>query len=302
MENLTKKCSNGEMCVNLLGVNAELLLCEFSPEKNGKYGVDSKCKACRRKYANDKYRNDLEYADRQRRYKREKYANDFEYAKKEREDDRNKYRDDKVWSDKIKKSKRDRYQNDLNWAKKERGRVNKKNRLDRYLCIQHYGLKCQCPGCNEDRYECLTIDHINGYDKNSGEPRAGNPLYRWIIKNNFPEGFQTLCSNCNQTKSASGCPHLINTNPKDKWNRGIKIKCLNAYGGCKCVHCGECKIEFLTLDHVFGGGKKDKRENKISNIYSYLRKLNYPNKDRYQVLCFNCNEIKRKLEILKIDD
>ncbi len=34
-------------------------------------------------------------------------------------------------------------------------------------------------------------------------------LYRWIIKNNFPEEFQILCFNCNSGRHINGgiCPH-----------------------------------------------------------------------------------------------
>ena len=32
-------------------------------------------------------------------------------------------------------------------------------------------------------------------------------MYRWLEKNGFPSGFQTLCHNCNWAKSRGGCPH-----------------------------------------------------------------------------------------------
>ena len=33
-------------------------------------------------------------------------------------------------------------------------------------------------------------------------------LLKWIIKNNFPKGFQILCHNCNSAKAVYGkCPH-----------------------------------------------------------------------------------------------
>ena len=55
-------------------------------------------------------------------------------------------------------------------------------------------------------FENDTVDHVNGYK--SG-PRAGLPLYQWLISNNYPEGFQILCSNCNQGKRRNHnvCPH-----------------------------------------------------------------------------------------------
>jgi len=34
-------------------------------------------------------------------------------------------------------------------------------------------------------------------------------FYRWLVENDFPEGFQILCHNCNFAKSHNpgGCPH-----------------------------------------------------------------------------------------------
>ena len=60
------------------------------------------------------------------------------------------------------------------------------------------------------------------------------------------------------------------------------------YGG-KCVCCGEARIEFLSVDHVNGGGEKQKRELGIgSDMYSWLIRNNFP-EEGYRVLCFNCN-------------
>ena len=38
--------------------------------------------------------------------------------------------------------------------------------------------------------------------------RNGHPLNQWLVTNNFPKGFQILCSNCNFAKGVLGkCPH-----------------------------------------------------------------------------------------------
>lgn len=69
----------------------------------------------------------------------------------------------------------------------------------------------------------------------------------------------------------------------------VKRQTIEAYGGkCKC--CGEELLEFLTMDHIRGGGNKHRREVKKTGMsfYRFLRKEGYPKKD-YRVLCFNCN-------------
>ncbi len=72
--------------------------------------------------------------------------------------------------------------------------------------FDHYGWKCKC--CGETASVFLTIDHINndGADHRRKIGR-GDALYYWLIKNNFPEGFQTLCRNCNWAKRFDVCPH-----------------------------------------------------------------------------------------------
>jgi hypothetical protein len=76
--------------------------------------------------------------------------------------------------------------------------------------FEHYGWKCVC--CGETIRAFLSIDHINndGYlDKNpNGDKKSGKELYLLVIKQNFPDKYQTLCMNCNWGKKACGiCPH-----------------------------------------------------------------------------------------------
>jgi len=81
----------------------------------------------------------------------------------------------------------------------------------------------------------------------------------------------------------------ISRNNKIK-RREAKLKIVRAYGN-KCSCCGEEKLEFLTLDHINGGGKKERKKMGNSNdalgLYLHLIKNDYPK--GYQILCFNCN-------------
>jgi len=77
--------------------------------------------------------------------------------------------------------------------------------------LQHYTkgeMKCAC--CGESKVEFLSIDHIheNGAEHRRNDPSARHGLYNWLITNEYPEGFQVLCMNCNMAKSIYGvCPH-----------------------------------------------------------------------------------------------
>lgn len=64
---------------------------------------------------------------------------------------------------------------------------------------------------------------------------------------------------------------------------------IREYGGaCKC--CGESEVKFLAIDHVFNDGNLHRKEIGASGsrVYYWLKKNGYP-KDRFQLLCHNCN-------------
>ena len=70
--------------------------------------------------------------------------------------------------------------------------------------------------------------------------------------------------------------------------REIRLEVLRAYGGDnpKCDCCGESIIEFLSIDHIDGGGRQHRQQIKKS-IYIWLKQNDFP--DGYRVLCHNCN-------------
>lgn len=71
----------------------------------------------------------------------------------------------------------------------------------------------------------------------------------------------------------------------------------------KCAKCGFDNIKALCIDHINGDGAKHrtdiqlekKQKEPVSGVrlYDYLKKNNYPNNPPLQVLCQNCNMIKR---------
>lgn len=76
-------------------------------------------------------------------------------------------------------------------------------------------------------------------------------------------------------------------------NKDLKIDTLKAYGGVRCAVCGYDKdYRALDIDHIYGGGNKDRAKTGINGgikFYSILRKGGFPDKDKYRVLCRNCN-------------
>ena len=90
----------------------------------------------------------------------------------------------------------------------------------RLKVLQHYSkvlsnsdIPC-CRCCGENSYtEFLDVDHIAGKKQMDSIPelvklgysstKSGGGLHRWLIDNNYPDGFQILCKNCNGAKSKS---------------------------------------------------------------------------------------------------
>lgn len=83
--------------------------------------------------------------------------------------------------------------------------------------------------------------------------------------------------------------------------RDIKLKYLVLSFYCKgephCICCGEKTLEFLSIDHINGGGRRHRDELKKmigykgnSALYRWLRDTKFP--EGFQVLCMNCNWVK----------
>ena len=82
-----------------------------------------------------------------------------------------------------------------------------------------------------------------------------------------------------------------NNEIKRKATRNLRITVLTHYsnGKLECLCCGVKHVEFLTIDHINGGGTKHRKEIGVggSSIYQWLKNNNYPK--GFQTLCFNCN-------------
>lgn len=56
----------------------------------------------------------------------------------------------------------------------------------------------------------------------------------------------------------------------------------------KCACCGEEKIEFLSIDHINGGGHKHRKSIGGQKIDQWLLQQGFP--DGFRILCHNCNQ------------
>ena len=74
----------------------------------------------------------------------------------------------------------------------------------------------------------------------------------------------------------------------------IKHEVFMHYGGYTCKCCGEKEKEFLTIDHIDGGGNQHRKAmgGRGTYIYNWIRKNDFPS--MFQVLCYNCNLAKAR--------
>lgn len=98
----------------------------------------------------------------------------------------------------------------------------KRARIKETVFAAYGGYKCVC--CGETEKLFLTIDHIGNDGANHRRKligkrySAGYHTYIWLVKNNFPQGFQVLCMNCNHGKRMNNgiCPHQVRRNDQSK--------------------------------------------------------------------------------------
>lgn len=164
------------------------------------------------------------------------------------------------------------------------------HRVLRDAVLNHYGYECQLCGFSDER--ALQIDHINNdgaADRRrlTGGNRGGSEaVYYYLRDHGWPEGYQTLCANCNAIKRDS----LIVR--RSFSNRIVRDEALNQYGDF-CAWCKFSDERALQIDHIGNNGAVERRASSRGSgkFYRWLRARGWPH--GYQTLCVNCNAIKQ---------
>lgn len=78
---------------------------------------------------------------------------------------------------------------------------------------------------------------------------------------------------------------------QNSYKRAQRKKVYDHYGAM-CVCCGETKFEFLSMDHINGGGTQHRIKTGLRGaaMIGWIIRNGYP--DDFQVLCHNCNQAK----------
>lgn len=73
--------------------------------------------------------------------------------------------------------------------------------------------------------------------------------------------------------------------------RRLRVEIIQLLGG-KCKECGFSDGRALQIDHIFGGGNKELLNGRRGGLMYYYKVLR-DQTGQYQLLCANCNWIKR---------
>lgn len=76
-----------------------------------------------------------------------------------------------------------------------------------------------------------------------------------------------------------------------QWTLALKLEVFGHYSGGEpeCRHCGNVRMDALTIDHVAQNGADERRggQGRGKGLWSNLRRRGFP--EGYRVLCYNCN-------------
>ena len=78
----------------------------------------------------------------------------------------------------------------------------------------------------------------------------------------------------------------------DKYNHSLRQKVVDCLGG-KCIKCGFNDIRALQIDHINGGGYQEMKNLSAKQRYKLVLQSTQNKEKKYQLLCANCNWIKR---------
>lgn len=121
------------------------------------------------------------------------------------------------------------------------------------------------------------------------EAKAQN-LSKYFTGKSCPKGH--VASRYVANGSCCDCHIQGTTTYQGKWRRIARNKLINFLGG-KCVKCGFSDARALQIDHVSGGGVKEIIHVLNRNKSKYYKQVYEDTAGKYQLLCANCNWIKR---------
>ena len=164
----------------------------------------------------------------------------------------------------------------------------------------------KCCNCNQAR-------KYGGHKKTDHKRKTYiKPSGRLNQKREFRYKFECFCAYCKFTKK-SFLKLFEEMKKKNKGKKGIGYEAwtktkIGKYvdsvlnNKLRCESCGEKWPGFLTLNHVHGGGSKERKNKDLpvgKSQFSFLRKDCFPDPNKWNVLCYDCQRIDRNKRYTK---
>lgn len=160
----------------------------------------------------------------------------------------------------------------------------------------------KCNECGNLDRRVLQVDHILGGGVKDRKSFTDDKIYYKYVIESFlkkENKYQILCANCNWIKkhlnneNTGGNGKNARTPERRNLRRKQRIIVVESLGGV-CTLCEVNDFRVLQIDHIEGGGIKDRDSYAAASVYYKKVAENYLNDlGKYQLLCANCNWIKR---------
>jgi len=104
---------------------------------------------------------------------------------------------------------------------------------------------------------------------------------------------QWNCKKCNRELAAANIARrkaagLRTASSLTRWRLKYDIFCHYSGGEPHCAICQTAFLEFLSLDHINGGGNAHRKDVVGSDLYGWIKRNDFP--AGFRVLCHNCNQ------------
>lgn len=119
------------------------------------------------------------------------------------------------------------------------------------------------------------------------------PISSFYYDKHAKDGFQSNCKKCALAyRNAQNREHkvagIMTHSQRSRQRLREEVLTHYARGVPACNCCGEAHIEFLSIDHIDGGGRQHRKKIGDSGLYTWLKRHKFP--AGFRVLCHNCNQ------------
>ena len=123
------------------------------------------------------------------------------------------------------------------------------------------------------------------------EEKSLTEFFTYVSKKNGKKYPLSMCKLCHREWRREKYGHLPQSKSAISWRNRLRAEVIVLLGS-KCCKCRFDDVRALQIDHVNGGGNKARKENPSWSVF-YREILDGVHKYPVQLLCANCNFIKR---------